>query len=279
MATRTSAPGGAIVLPDLMDNNHMVHHLAVGAGKDSNIYVVNRDNMGKFNPNNDSAIYQEIDGALPGGEWSSPAYFNNTVYYGDTGETMKAFPISNAMLATTPSSQTGNTFIYPGRLLPSPPIKPRTPLSGLSRTATLRSCMPSTLPTCRTSCTTAIRQDRAISSGRQQVHHPNHRQRQSFCGNANRSRGVWLVAVRAGRCRSCASCRLLLVQAGAKSLASENFLHRLESSLALQATSLVIITRLGDARHAGLWQLSPYHARSWVRRGVGTRTCRVESFT
>jgi hypothetical protein len=106
--------GGAIVLPDLMDNNGGVHHLAVGAGKDSNIYVVNRDNMGKFNPNNDSAIYQEIDGALPGGVWASPAYFNNTVYYGDTGETLKAFPISNAMLATTPSSQSPNLFIYPG---------------------------------------------------------------------------------------------------------------------------------------------------------------------
>ncbi len=106
--------GGAIVLPDLMDNNHVVHHLAVGAGKDTNIYVVNRDNMGKFNPNNDSAIYQEIDGALPGGVWASPAYFNNVVYYGDTGETLKAFPISNAMLATTPSSQSPNLFIYPG---------------------------------------------------------------------------------------------------------------------------------------------------------------------
>ena len=51
--------GGAIVLPDIMDNNGGVHHLAVGAGKDSNIYIVNRDNMGKFNPDNDSAIYQE----------------------------------------------------------------------------------------------------------------------------------------------------------------------------------------------------------------------------
>jgi hypothetical protein len=70
--------------------------------------------MGKFNPNNDSAIYQEIDGALPGGVWASPAYFNNVVYYGDTGETLKAFPISNAMLATTPSSQSPNLFIYPG---------------------------------------------------------------------------------------------------------------------------------------------------------------------
>src|SRR5271167_2724018 len=55
--------GGAILLSDLMDSNKQVHHLAVGAGKDSNIYVVNRDNMGKFNPNNDNAIYQELDGA------------------------------------------------------------------------------------------------------------------------------------------------------------------------------------------------------------------------
>ena len=71
----------------------------MGAGKDTNIYVVNRDNMGKFNPNNDSAIYQEIDGVLPGGVWSSPAYFNNTVYYGDVSDNLKAFSISNAKLA------------------------------------------------------------------------------------------------------------------------------------------------------------------------------------
>ncbi len=106
--------GGAIVLPDLTDNNGQVHHLAVGAGKDSNIYVVNRDNMGKFNPNSDSAIYQELDGVLPGGEWANPAYFNNTVYYGDQGGTLKAFPINNAKLAASPSSQSPTSFEYPG---------------------------------------------------------------------------------------------------------------------------------------------------------------------
>jgi len=108
--------GGAILLPDLMDNNHQVHHLAVGAGKDSNIYVVNRDNMGKFNPNNDNAIYQELDGVLPGGVWANPAYFNNTVYYGNVGRTLKAFPINNAMLASSPSSQSATNFGYPGAL-------------------------------------------------------------------------------------------------------------------------------------------------------------------
>jgi len=106
--------GGAMVLPDLLDNHGGVHHLAVGAGKDTNIYVVDRDNMGKFNPNNDSAIYQEIDGALPGGVWASPAYFNNTVYYGDVNDNLKAFPISNAMLATSPSSQTPEIYVSPG---------------------------------------------------------------------------------------------------------------------------------------------------------------------
>ena len=106
--------GGAILLPDLTDNNGQVHHLAVGAGKDSNIYVVNRDNMGKFNPNNNNAIYQELVGALPGGVWANPAYFNNTVYYGSVGNPLKAFPISNAMLATSPSSQSPTSFEYPG---------------------------------------------------------------------------------------------------------------------------------------------------------------------
>jgi hypothetical protein len=106
--------GGAMILPDLTDNQGQVHHLAVGAGKDTNIYVVNRDNMGKFNPNNDSAIYQEIDGALPGGVWSMPAYFNNTVYYGSVSSPLRAFSISNAKLSTSPTSQTTTSFTYPG---------------------------------------------------------------------------------------------------------------------------------------------------------------------
>jgi outer membrane protein assembly factor BamB len=103
-----------MVLPDILDNNGGVHHLAIGAGKDTNIYIVNRDNMGKFNPNNDSAIYQEIDGVLPGGVWSSPAYFNGVVYYGDQNDNLKAFPFSNAKLATSPSSQSPESFVYPG---------------------------------------------------------------------------------------------------------------------------------------------------------------------
>jgi len=52
-----------------------VHHLAVGAGKDQNIYVVNRDSMGKYSAQNNTALYQEIAAPI-GGVWSMPAYFN-----------------------------------------------------------------------------------------------------------------------------------------------------------------------------------------------------------
>ena len=106
--------GGAIILPDLTDNQGQVHHLIVGAGKDTNIYVIDRDNMGKWNSSNNNNAYQVLAGALPGGVWSKPSYFNNTVYYGDVSNKLKAFTISNAKLSTSPTSQTSNTFPYPG---------------------------------------------------------------------------------------------------------------------------------------------------------------------
>ena len=107
--------GGEMLLPDLQDAQTNTWHLAVGAGKDGHIYVVNRDLMGKFNTNNDSAIYQEIDSnGLGGGVWSMPAYFNNKVYYGAVGDHLRAFSISNAKLSTPASSLSSESFGYPG---------------------------------------------------------------------------------------------------------------------------------------------------------------------
>jgi hypothetical protein len=105
--------GGPLLLPDLTDATGMTRHLAVGSGKDANIYVLDRDNMGKFNPNQDN-IYQLISGQLTGREFAKPSYFNGSVYYGAVGDTLKAFPIASARLATTPSSQSSNSFPYPG---------------------------------------------------------------------------------------------------------------------------------------------------------------------
>ncbi len=105
--------GGALVLPDLTDSGGRVRHVAVGAGKDAKIYVVDRDHMGKFNPGANN-VYQELKNILGGPVFSMPAYFNNTVYYGAVGDSLKALPIAAAKLASNPSSQSGNTFPYPG---------------------------------------------------------------------------------------------------------------------------------------------------------------------
>jgi len=106
--------GGAMVLPDLNDGAGHTMHLAVGAGKDANLYVVNRDSMGKFNPSNNNAIYQELPGALPSGVFAMPAYFNNTVYYGSVGSPIRAFTITNAKLSASATAHTANSFGYPG---------------------------------------------------------------------------------------------------------------------------------------------------------------------
>jgi hypothetical protein len=105
--------GGEMLLPDLMDSTNTVRHLMVGAGKDGNIYVVDRDSMGKFNANNNNN-YQTLTGVLPGGIWSTPAYFNGTLYYGNVSGTLKAFAISGAKLGTAPQSQSTTQFTYPG---------------------------------------------------------------------------------------------------------------------------------------------------------------------
>jgi hypothetical protein len=75
---------------------------------------VDRENMGKFSPQNDSAIYQELDGALPGGIWSMPAYYNGSVYFGEVGGPIQQFQFSKALLPSTPTSATGTSFPYPG---------------------------------------------------------------------------------------------------------------------------------------------------------------------
>jgi hypothetical protein len=105
--------GGALVLPDFTDASGAVRHLAIGAGKDSNIYVVDRDSMGKFNPGTNN-VYQQISGQLVGPEFGMPAYFNNTIYFGSIGDSIKAFSVSNARVSATPISQSPESFGTPG---------------------------------------------------------------------------------------------------------------------------------------------------------------------
>ncbi|WP_263376914.1 outer membrane protein assembly factor BamB family protein [Granulicella aggregans] len=108
--------GGAMLLPDTQDSTGKTRHLVVGAGKDGNIYLADRDDMGKINlssPDN-SNVYQQIPNGVASGAWSGPAFFNNTLYYGGRGDNLRAYPVANALIATAPSSKSAVTFPYPG---------------------------------------------------------------------------------------------------------------------------------------------------------------------
>ena len=88
----------------------------VAAGKQGTIYVINRDNMGKFHPNANN-IVQELDGVLgsngtQGGSFDTPAYFGGDVYYAGVGDDLEAFQVNDGLLSTSPSSESANAFQY-----------------------------------------------------------------------------------------------------------------------------------------------------------------------
>jgi len=98
----------ALLLPDLVDSGSLTRHLAVVAGKDGAMFVVDRDNMGQYSAiaNN---VYQGF--ASDGHEnFSSPIYFNGRVYIGPSGLPLRAFTVSQAKLSAAPASQTAFTF-------------------------------------------------------------------------------------------------------------------------------------------------------------------------
>jgi hypothetical protein len=102
---------GPMLLPDSIGS--VAHrHLLVSGSKAGTIYLVDRDSMGGFDPVNDN-IVEELPNAV-GGSWSSPAYFNNTIYYLGSGDVLNAFPISQAFISPTPSAQGPDSFGFPG---------------------------------------------------------------------------------------------------------------------------------------------------------------------
>ena len=105
--------GGAMLLPDLTDSSGTARHLMVGAGKDGNLYVVNRDSMGRFSSGGNN-VWQELTGVLGGGIWSTPAWFNGTLYYGPSGGSLLAFTAAAARFPESASSRSSASFPYPG---------------------------------------------------------------------------------------------------------------------------------------------------------------------
>src|SRR5450755_1004949 len=106
--------GGVLLLPDLTNATGQVVQLGTGAGKDGMLYVFNRGNMGKFNSQGNTTIYQYLPGALGGPVFASPVWFNGNLYYGAVGDRIRAFHVNAAIVQLQPASTTDNFFSYPG---------------------------------------------------------------------------------------------------------------------------------------------------------------------
>jgi hypothetical protein len=92
--------GAAIILADSAGSSTH-RRLLAAAGKQGNIYLLDRDNLGHFNSANNSQIVQEMDGAI-GSNDGTPAFWNNTIYYIGLDDNLKAFSITNAVIASNP---------------------------------------------------------------------------------------------------------------------------------------------------------------------------------
>jgi Legume lectin domain/Chitobiase/beta-hexosaminidase C-terminal domain len=123
------ASGGLVLLPSLSSGQQLLTQM----GKEGKMYVIDRNNMGKYcvndNPpcnGSDPNIVQEIPGATAG-VWGTPAYWNGSVYWGggsDGGgpDNLKAFSFNannSGLISTSPTSESAKAFSFAA---PSPII-------------------------------------------------------------------------------------------------------------------------------------------------------------
>jgi hypothetical protein len=107
--------GGTVLLPD---QPGPYPHLALAGGKGSTIYLLNRDNLGQFNPAGNQVLLTLPAAVGPvteeGGSRGGPAYWQGLVYYSGAGDDPKQFAMSNGMISALPVAKGPIAFGYPG---------------------------------------------------------------------------------------------------------------------------------------------------------------------
>lgn len=97
---------GPVVLPD---QPGLYPHELVAGGKQGTLYLINRDDAGKFNSNTDSVI-QSIPGAVASELNGVPSYWNSNLYLAGDDDFIKQYSLVNGLLTQQPVSQTTVLF-------------------------------------------------------------------------------------------------------------------------------------------------------------------------
>jgi hypothetical protein len=106
--------GSNILLPN---NSSSTPHETIGGGKDGNIFVVNRDEMGSFSPNQNNVIQTVHTGTQQYNNiFSTPAYWNGSIYYHSSHDVLRAFSWSadTGLMSTSPTSSATTVYTQHG---------------------------------------------------------------------------------------------------------------------------------------------------------------------
>ncbi|MGB7281134.1 MAG: fibronectin type III domain-containing protein [Candidatus Acidiferrum sp.] len=108
--------GGAAILVD-QPATAPYQHLVIGGGKEGNLFLLNRDNLGgygaNFTPNDSNAVQKFSIGTSI---FATAAFFNNALYVAGVGGSLElfAFNTTTGLFNTTPTSQSAASFGFPG---------------------------------------------------------------------------------------------------------------------------------------------------------------------
>ena len=104
--------GGAAILVD--QPSGPVPHLVIGGGKEGLLYLLNRDNLGGFNANDNSGSVQTF--SVNNGIYATPAFWQNTLYLAPTTDHLKAYSFNtgSGTFDKNSSSQSPGSFGFPG---------------------------------------------------------------------------------------------------------------------------------------------------------------------
>jgi len=92
--------GSPVLMPD---NDSSTPHEIIGGGKDGKIFNVNRDDMGSFSPTTNNVIQTVQTGVTQlSNIFSTPAYWNGTLYVHCSGDILRAFTWNNGLLSGQP---------------------------------------------------------------------------------------------------------------------------------------------------------------------------------
>ena len=94
--------GSLVLMPD---NPSSTPHETIGGGKDGNLFVVNRDDMGSFSATSNNVIQTVHTGVKDlNNIFSTPAYWNGKLYIHCSGDVLRAFSWSNGLMSAGPIS-------------------------------------------------------------------------------------------------------------------------------------------------------------------------------